>query len=91
MRPLSYFIDTDFSRAVAEEYGNYLQNIKSDVQWLQSLVGSIDNYNLELACHENLDYTRYTQSQHVLFRLGLDLREQDGTIDRFREVLQEYS
>ena len=91
MRPLSYFIDTDFSRAVMAEYGEYLQNIKSDINWLQSLASTVDNYTLESACYENSNVTTYSQDQRVLFKLALDLRMQDGTIDRFREILQEYA
>lgn len=91
MRPLSYFIDTEFSRAMTAEYGEHLEDIKKDTQWLSSIAKTVDDYTLALSCHHNISHTSYTQGQRALFKLALDLYEQESSLARFREILAEYS
>ena len=90
MKPLSYFIDTQFSRALMGEYGQYLENLKSDIEWLDSVACTVDDYSLALSCHDNINYTSYTQAQRSLFKLALDIYEQESSLTRFRELLTEY-
>lgn len=91
MRPLSYFIDTDFSRAMAEEYGECLSTLKEELTWVKFLVDNLPDDSFVTACRHNINYTSHTQGQRALFKLALDLYEQENSLARFREILAEYS
>ena len=91
MKPLSYFIDTEFSRALMGEFGDYLENLKRDIEWLDSVACTVDDYHLAMCCHDNINYTSYTRTQRSLFTLALELYDKESSLARFREVLTEYS
>ena len=90
MKPLSYFIDTEFSRAVMEEYGAYLQELKPEMEILSGYVDSMSDRDLLSTFFHHVHETTYSLRSRVLFRLGLDIDKSNGSLKVFREVLQEY-
>ena len=90
MKPLSYFIDTEFSRKVMAEYGDYLELLRPEITWLADIAKSSENKGFFQACVDNAGSEAYTRGQRTLFCLAFDAHGL-GNVDRFCEVLEEYS
>ena len=88
MKPLSYFVSTDFSKLMSEEYGDYFQCIESHIFF--NMLRDLKRYEtqkekvlfLSRICHSPLD----SSGAHDLAKLGISMQASEV----FHEILKEY-
>ncbi len=74
-----------------KEYGEYLEMIPDDCEWMAEVASEQTDNSLWVAMGMGHCDRSYSKERRALFTLGLDMRTEEEGFALFRELLNEYT